>query len=200
MCAKPLRIPLTNKCLYQRGGAETCALATERLLSRARHEVSYRAMQHPSNASYPLERMFVTHAYLVHGRGGVKRLKIALNVLYSLEAKSKSRRAVELVRPDIVHLHNFGHQISPSILDALEDYGIPAVMTMHDYKLACPPYRMLSDGQARERCRARTTTPFHAGQTISTVQVNYEGDYMYDGGKKGEDPGRAIDRPILVAY
>jgi formylglycine-generating enzyme len=35
-------------------------------------------------------------------------------------------------------------------------------------------------------CRAGTTTPFSWGETISTNQVNYDGDFPYGDGKKGD--------------
>jgi len=55
-------------------------------------------------------------------------------------------------RPDVVHLHNIYHQLSPSILRPLARRGVPAVMTLHDYKLACPTYRFLDHGKICEAC------------------------------------------------
>ena len=55
-------------------------------------------------------------------------------------------------QPDVVHLHNVYHQLSPSILGPLARRGVPAVMTLHDYKLTCPTYRMLDHGQICNAC------------------------------------------------
>src|SRR5258707_610187 len=45
-------------------------------------------------------------------------------------------------QPDIVHLHNFYHVLSPGILATLADFNrshrLRIVMTAHDYHLACP--------------------------------------------------------------
>ena len=45
-------------------------------------------------------------------------------------------------RPDVVHLHNFYHVLSPGILAELERYRadrpLRVVMTVHDYHLICP--------------------------------------------------------------
>jgi glycosyltransferase involved in cell wall biosynthesis len=45
-------------------------------------------------------------------------------------------------RPDVVHLHNFYHVLSPGILAELERYRaerpVRVVMTVHDYHLVCP--------------------------------------------------------------
>ena len=55
-------------------------------------------------------------------------------------------------RPDVVHLHNVYHQFSPSILLPLPAAACRAVMTLHDYKLACPSYQMLDKGQPCDAC------------------------------------------------
>jgi glycosyltransferase involved in cell wall biosynthesis len=44
--------------------------------------------------------------------------------------------AVRRFEPDVVHLHNFYHELSPGVLAALR--GRRVVMTAHDYHLACP--------------------------------------------------------------
>ena len=51
-----------------------------------------------------------------------------------------------------VHLHNVYHQLSPSVVAATAKAGVPCVMTLHDYKLACPSYQMLDKGQPCDAC------------------------------------------------
>jgi len=148
-----MKILLINKFLYPKGGAPKSTLATGELLHKKGHQVSFWGMSHPDNPDYPHKNLFVNYVDLVNGGGLGKQLKTALNVLYSFEAKNKIRKLIEADRPDIVHLNNFAHQISPSILDVFHDFNIPTVMTMHDYKLVCPAYTMLNKDQVCEKCK-----------------------------------------------
>jgi glycosyltransferase involved in cell wall biosynthesis len=148
-----MRILHVNKFLYRRGGAEAYMLDLADLQRRAGHDVEFFAMQHPDNIPATYDRHFAPHIQLEpHPPGRAAQARAAGRIIWS----PSSRRGVDAVlhrfRPDVVHLHNIYHQLSPSILRPMAGRHIPAVMTLHDYKLACPTYQFLDHGKICEAC------------------------------------------------
>jgi glycosyltransferase involved in cell wall biosynthesis len=148
-----MKVLLINKFLFPKGGDAISTINTGKLLSSKKHKVFFWGMSHPLNPKYPNRDNFVSYVDYDDPGSFYSRIKIALNLIYSWEARKKLEKVISIEKPDIVHLNNFTHQISPSILHALKKSGIPSVMTMHDFKLVCPAYTMMLDGKPCERCK-----------------------------------------------
>jgi glycosyltransferase involved in cell wall biosynthesis len=60
---------------------------------------------------------------------------------------------IEEFRPDVAHVRNIYHHLSPSILWELKAQNIPIVYHLNDFELLCPSYNMVSQGDTCEACK-----------------------------------------------
>jgi len=142
-----------NNYHYRRGGADVVFLEHNRLFEERGMRVVPFAMRHPRNLPSPWESHFVEEVELGNTYGPLEKLRNAAKAIYSFEARRKLGALIDEVAPALCHAHNVYHHLSPSILSLIAGRGIPLVMTLHDLKLACPNYTMLSRGEVCERCK-----------------------------------------------
>jgi glycosyltransferase involved in cell wall biosynthesis len=149
-----MRVLHVNKFLHRRGGAEGYLFDVADLQERSGDEVAFFGMTHADNEPglrYAGE--FPSRVDLEPPPPDLRgRIAAAGRMLWSTSARSGLARVLADFRPDAVHLHNVYHQLSPSVVAATRDAGVPCVMTLHDYKLACPSYQMLDKGLPCDAC------------------------------------------------
>ena len=148
-----MKILMVNKFHYIKGGSETYYFALKRLLEANGHTVIDFSMEDPKNFPCEYSRYFVKNTDYSNSPGIFEKLRAAGNIIYSWEARRKFRRLVIDTKPDLVHLHIFQHQLSPSILDVCKEFHIPTVYTAHDLKMVCLNYKMMHHGRLCEDCR-----------------------------------------------
>lgn len=148
-----MRILLVNKFYYLKGGSERYFFDLKRLLEQKGHEVIVWSMKSEKNLSSPYEKYFVSEVSF-NTQGLILKARGASRIFYSFEAKRKIEQLIKDTKPDLVHLHNIAHQISPSILPVFKKYNLPVVQTLHDYKLICPNY-LLYHQKICEECKSK---------------------------------------------
>ena len=148
-----MRILHVNKFLYRRGGAEGYMLDVAELQADAGHEVAFFGMQHPDNPPQRFAAHLPPFVQLEPPPPGLRRRAAATaRMLWSTSARRGIQAVAGEFRPDVAHLHNVYHQLSPSVLRPLAELGVPVVLTLHDYKLACPSYQLLDHGRVCQAC------------------------------------------------
>ncbi len=150
-----MKVLLCNTYLYRRGGAEVCLFDLAELLSKKGHEVVFFGMDDERNevAASP---DFLVRSIEFSDYGPLRlfwNAKALARVVYSREARAKAKRLVEIEKPDLVHVGNIAHHISPSILDVFRESDIPVVMSLRDYKMICPNSLLLNRRGTCERCK-----------------------------------------------
>lgn len=148
-----MKILMVNKFFYIKGGSETYYFALKRKLEEEGHQVIDFSMKDEKNFESPYSDFFVDNVDYSGNTSLSAKFRMACNIIYSQEAKKKFESLVLKEKPDIVHLHIFQHQISPSILDVCKKYNIPTVYTAHDLKMICLNYKMTRLGRICEDCK-----------------------------------------------
>ena len=167
-----MKILVCNKFYRPVGGPETIVLDTVRELETLGHDVIPFAMAHPDNADSKYAEYFVPNVdYNAEGgKGPGKQLREAANIIYSREARRNIEKLIADTRPDLAHVHNIYHQLSPSILAPIKEAGIPTILTLHDYKLLCANMLLLTHGRVCEKCAGRK---FHHAVLNKCVKDSY---------------------------
>jgi glycosyltransferase involved in cell wall biosynthesis len=147
-----MRVLLANKYFFNKGGAETYLFSVANLLKKHGHQVDFFSMQHSKNFSTPSQKYFVKY-WDNQNHSLLNIIAASTRLLYSYEAKQKINQLLKDCQPDIVHLNNIYHQLSPSIIHTLKKARIPMVMTIHDLKLVCPAYSMFVNEEVCESCK-----------------------------------------------
>ena len=148
-----MKVLLVNKFFYRRAGAETAFFNLAELLESRGHAVVPFSTRHPESLPSPFAADFVAYFELDGPSTVLRSLRAARNFLYSRDAERRIERIIDKEKPDVAHLHNVYHHLSPSVLRPLRKRSIPTVMTLHDYKVVCPAYTLFSGGRICERCR-----------------------------------------------
>lgn len=153
------RLLSINNFHYRRAGSDAAFLDHDRLFARRGWDTAVFSMAHADNLASPWSPHFVDEIELERGYAWPTRLRLATKVLWSVEARDRLRRLLDQFRPDVVHVHSVYHHLSPSVFSVLRGTGLPIVLTAHDYKLACPAYKMFDGRAVCEDCRGGSVLP-----------------------------------------
>lgn len=174
-----MKILNVNKFYYMKGGCETYYFQLADILRENGYEVIPFSMKGEKNFYSEYSEYFVKN--IDYTRKDFKsRLSYAAKIIYSFEAKRKIGRLINSTKPDIAHLHNFYHQLSPSIIYKIKKFGIPIISTVHDLKIICPNYTMMNRKGICEECKDgkyyrcfvnRCVKNSKAGSFVNTVEA-----------------------------
>lgn len=147
-----MKILLSNKFYYYRGGDCIYTINLERLLLKNGHEVAIFAMQYPENIDTSYNKYFPSEiSFTISGNRNI--IESFIRPLGTKEVRNKFSQLIHDFKPDIVHLNNIHTQLSPIIAEIAEANKIPVIWTLHDYKLLCPRYDCLrNDKTVCELC------------------------------------------------
>ena len=148
-----MRILLATKYWRTFGGVEEHAFVVKRFLEDAGHEVIPFSTENEENLPTPYSEYFVSDVdfrdgSVAHRAHAVGRATFGLQTIRNL------RRLLKHEQIDAAHVLHTYHQMGMSFLLELKRQGVPVILSLHDYKIACPSYRYFSDrtGTVCTRC------------------------------------------------
>src|SRR5882724_11083678 len=129
-----MRLLLVHNRHREPGGEDRVVDAEAQLLRSAGHDVGVEIWANPT---------------------GVHTLSAFARAPWNASAAREIASLVSEARPDVVHVHNTWFAMSPAVLPAIHDVGVPLVMTVHNYRLMCADHTLFRDGAICRDCVGR---------------------------------------------
>lgn len=134
-----MRVLLSNKYYYRRGGDCIYMLSLEHLLKTHGHDVAVYAMQYPENLPSEWSKYWPTN---------MSKLDALTRPFGAKQVIKGFTELIDDFKPEVVHFNNIHTQLSPVIAEIAKQRGVRVVWTLHDYKLLCPRYDCLQNGSS----------------------------------------------------
>jgi glycosyltransferase involved in cell wall biosynthesis len=106
----------------------------------------------------------------------MRKVAVPLRVPWNPAARTALAERLRAEVPDVVHVHNTFPLLSPAVLAACADAGVPVVATLHNYTQVCPTGTLYRDGAVCTACTGRLPLPAVAhgcyrGSRLATVPI-----------------------------
>ena len=148
-----MKILQINNIHYVKGGADVVYLETGKLLEKHGHDVFYFSAKGPK--SIIDENLNYFYSEFDHTKASIfEKLSNVKSFVYNEGAYERLITYLDVIKPDLAHVHLFIGGGTVAILKALKEKGIPIVHSVHDYRLICPASLLLDeDNNICELCK-----------------------------------------------
>ena len=136
-----------------RGGAESVFLAEADLMKRHGHAVHIFANQHPNNMKSQYDKYFPREMVTDSLMPSIRGLRSLFQLFYNWNSKRGLTNMLCNFPVDVAHAHNIYSRLTTSVLDLLYEKHVPILLTLHDYKLVCPSYKLMYNDHICEDCK-----------------------------------------------
>ena len=127
------------------------------------------------DAGHEVDR-FLKHSDDIAAMSLPAKAAVPLLVPWNPRARTELADRLRSRRPDVVHVHCTFPLLSPSVLAACADVGVPAVATLHNYTQVCAPGTFYRDGRVCTDCAGGSALPgvrhgCYRGSPLATLPV-----------------------------
>jgi glycosyltransferase involved in cell wall biosynthesis len=171
-----LKVLSINKYYRLEGGADREMFNIEKILIDNGHEVIPFSTTHKKNKPNDWNEYFTDGLDInrLGTEGLIGKLKKFSRIIYNYQAKKKLSQLLDVVTPDIAHIHNLHYEMSPSVIHILNRKKIPIVMHLHDMRLFCPNGVFFTQG---EFCQACMYNKFYNVLAKKCLQDSYKASF-----------------------
>jgi len=150
-----MKILFVNKFFHINGGSETVFFQEKNFFVENGHGIIDFSMADDRNFFSPFANFFVPNIEYINTGKVTSKFQQALSFIHSSVAVNQLASLIQQEKPEIAHLHNIYHQLTPSIIPHLKRKGIKVVLTLHDSKLVCPAYLALNKDEICNACKGK---------------------------------------------
>lgn len=154
-----MRIIIVNYRYFISGGPEKYMFNIKRILEENGHEVIPFSIDSNKNIKTKYSKYFVepigdkNAVYFDEVKKTPKSIAQMLSrSIYSTKIKNALKKEIKEVKPDLIYTIHFINKLSPSVIDAAKECGIPIVSRLSDYFLLCPRFDFLKNQKICEEC------------------------------------------------
>lgn len=149
-----MRIALAHKYYRLTGGAEVFFRATERVLREQGHETLMIASGEKADLA-GADNVLLLKAPAYDSASTLTKARSLPSAIYDRGKKAEVKAALEAFKPDVFHAFAVNVQLTPSVVVAADELGLPIVGTFNDYKHICPNYKLFHHGRICLDCKPR---------------------------------------------
>lgn len=146
-----VKVLLAHKFLRVTGGAEVFYFEVARVLEQNGHEVAFFSTAHAENEQ--VDRGYFVDEPQYKSSNIITKTKGLAGIFYSGEKKQAMIDAIDDFKPDVLHVFAIHVHLTPSILEAAKECGVPVLMSCNDYKHICPNYKLYDGNSLCESCK-----------------------------------------------
>lgn len=148
-----MKILYCNKYNFAFSGTEAYLFEAMSLMRAQGHETALFAMADPRGEPTAYDQHFIPLIDFKARKTTLQSVTMAGHAIYSVDARKRLRRMIAEFKPELAHVRNIYHHLSPSVLWEFKANKIPVIYHVNDFKMLCPSYNFVSKGQACEKCQ-----------------------------------------------
>ncbi|MDI6695065.1 MAG: glycosyltransferase family 4 protein [Anaerolineales bacterium] len=136
-----MKILIVHNHYRQHGGEQVAVEAQIALLRKRGHRVI----------------LYIRDNTEIERNGLWQKATFPFETIFSWRTYREIQTLVSSENPDVAHIHNVFHRISPAVYRALKKTDVPIVQTVHNFRFLCPNALFYTHGRICERCKYGNT-------------------------------------------